>query len=117
MRNLYSFWEDLKALRDKDPETLLYKVLPHNLLRALSLYFRLTVEGLELVPKKGAAIILPNHSGFAGFDSFLVAFCIYENIRRVPRVLTHRLWFISHFTKIPAQRLGFVEATSQEAQK
>jgi 1-acyl-sn-glycerol-3-phosphate acyltransferase len=32
---------------------------------------------------------------------------------RYPRVLTHHLWFLTKTTSIPANRLGFIEATTE----
>jgi 1-acyl-sn-glycerol-3-phosphate acyltransferase len=74
-------------------------------------YFRVEVEGLENVPKHGAAIIASNHSGFAGFDALLIAHILNNDLKRIPRVLTHHFWFLSKTTAIPAQKMGFTDAT------
>ncbi|MES3036920.1 MAG: 1-acyl-sn-glycerol-3-phosphate acyltransferase, partial [Bdellovibrionota bacterium] len=34
-----------------------------------------------------------------------------EDGKRVPRVMTHHMWFLTKTTSIPAQKMGFVEAT------
>ena len=117
MRNLYSFFEDVKTIASRDPETILYKVMPYNLMRLLALYFRLEVEGLENVPRKGAAIIAPNHSGFAGFDYLMLAYTIYGQIRRVPRILAHRLYFATKWSGATVSKFGFVEARTDEGLK
>ena len=75
-------------------------------------YFRLEVEGLEHIPRRGGAIITPNHSGFSGLDAMILGNEIYNGTTRVPRVLSHHFWFLSPQTSIPAQKLGFVEATT-----
>ena len=99
------------GLRGLDADQLIYRVLPHLFLEIMRKYFRLEVDGLENVPRRGAGIIAPNHSGYSGFDSFLLAHEINRAIGRSPRVLTHHLWFWSKTTAIPAQKAGFVEAT------
>jgi len=74
-------------------------------------YFRLEVEGLDNVPRRGSGIIAPNHSGYTGFDALLLAHIINKDLKRIPRVLTHHFWFLSKATAIPAQKMGFTEAT------
>lgn len=99
---------DLKKL---DPDQLIYRVLPKLLMEIMKKYFRLEIEGLENIPKRGSAVIAPNHSGFAGFDAFILADIIHREARRIPRVLTHHFWFLTKTTAIPAQKMGFTEAT------
>ena len=99
---------NLKAL---DRETLIYRVLPHFLLELMRKYFRVQVEGLENIPKRGAAIIAPNHSGFSGFDALLLAHIINKDLKRIPRVMTHHLFFLTKTTSIPANKMGFTEAS------
>lgn len=94
-----------------DRDTLIFRVLPRLLMEIVRKYFRVEVEGLENVPKRGAAIIAPNHSGFAGFDALLIAHILNNDLKRIPRVLTHNFWFLSKTTAIPAQKMGFTEAT------
>jgi len=94
-----------------EPDQLIYRVLPKLLMEIMKKYFRLEVEGIENVPKRGAAVIVPNHSGFAGFDALILADIIHREARRIPRVLTHHFWFLTKTTAIPAQKMGFAEAT------
>jgi 1-acyl-sn-glycerol-3-phosphate acyltransferase len=82
-------------LKDLDRDTLLYRVLPHFLMEIMRKYFRLEVEGIEYIPKRGAAIVAPNHSGFSGFDALILAHTINTEARRIPRVLTHPFWFLT----------------------
>lgn len=76
-------------------------------------YFRLQVEGLEHIPRRGGAIIAPNHSGFSGFDAMILSHEVARKTRRTPRVLTHHFWFLTKTTAVPAQKLGFIEATTK----
>lgn len=82
-------------------------------LRLIKKYFRLDVEGIENIPKKGPAIIAPNHSGYSGLDAMVLNHEIYHRTKRIPRVMTHSFWFLSPTTAKPAQKLGFVEATTE----
>ena len=34
-----------------------------------------------------------------------------RDLKRIPRVLTHHFWFLTKNTAIPAQKMGFIEAT------
>lgn len=83
-------------------------------LHLLRVYFRLEIEGLENLPHKGAAIIIPNHSGFAGADAVLLAFAIKRETRRRPRLLAHRAFFdfsetLKHFSEAFGLRKASVE--------
>lgn len=96
-------------------DELLYRVFPRLFLEVLKKYFRLKVVGVENIPKKGAVIIAPNHSGFSGFDAMMLAYVIQKEARRVPRVMTHHLWFLTETTALPAHKMGFFEATFDNA--
>ncbi len=99
------------------PKQLFYKVLPHFILEIMTKYFRLKIEGVENIPKSGAALITPNHSGYSGFDAVLLSHHIQKKIGRVPRVLTHALWFLTKGTSIPMNKMGFIEATTPNGVK
>lgn len=101
----------LKTISALDKEKLLYRVLPQFLLEIIRKYLRLEVEGLENIPKKGAVIVAPNHSGSFGFDAMVIDHVINKQARRMARVMTHHLWFLNEITSIPAQKMGFIEAT------
>ncbi len=62
-------------------------------MKLLRVYFRLEVEGIENIPKKGKAIISPNHSGYSGFDAVLLGHVVLKYRRRIPRILAHRAFF------------------------
>ena len=104
--------EKTYGLRDLDPETLVYRVVPHFLMEIARRYFRLEVEGTEHIPRRGPALICPNHSGFSGFDAVLLGHEIFKASGRVPRMLTHQFWFLTKATAIPAEKVGFIEATT-----
>lgn len=105
--------EKVFGLKNLDYDSLLFKVFPRFLGEILRKYFRLEIEGLEHIPKKGAVIIAPNHSGFSGFDAIVLNHVLLTETRRVPSVLTHHLWFLTPTTALPAQKMGFIEATYQ----
>lgn len=103
--------EKVFGLRDLDPEVLIYRVLPHLFMEFARKYFRLQVEGLEHIPRRGPGILAPNHSGYSGFDAFLLSHEIYKSAGRIPRMLAHRFWFLSKVTSLPAEKVGFIKAS------
>ena len=92
-------------------DELLYKVFPRLFMEILKKYFRLEIEGIENIPLNGPVIIAPNHSGFTAMDAMVLAYILQERTKRIPRVLTHHLWFLTETTALPAHKLGFFEAT------
>lgn len=107
----------LQRLKSVSPDALIYKVLPHYLMEIIKTYFRVTVSGVENLPKRGAAIVAANHSGVSGFDAMVLHHEINLAVGRFPRVLTHHLWFVNPLTAIPAMRLGFIEANLKNGLK
>lgn len=105
--------EKLFGLADLPKDVLIYRVMPHFILEIVKKYLRMDVEGIENIPKKGPAIILPNHSGFSGFDAILLGYEINRSIKRTTRVMTHHLWFLNEKINVPANKLGFYEATRE----
>lgn len=103
--------EKIFGLRSLDRDTLIFRVLPRFLLEILRKYFRLEIEGVENIPRRGAVILAPNHSGYTGFDAFLLGHVVQQEAKRIPRVLTHHFWFLTETTAIPANKMGFTEAT------
>ena len=104
-------------LKELDPQRLMYRVMPYLLAEIMTKYFRMTIEGLENIPRKGPALITPNHSGYSGFDAFLLGHHIHKATQRTARVLTHKLWFINKTTAIPMEKMGFIEATKSNGIK
>lgn len=94
-------------------ERLIYRAFPKLVMEIARRYFRLEVEGLENIPRRGAGIIAPNHSGYSGFDALLLAHEIHRGSGRLPRILTHHFWFLTKATAIPAEKVGFIEATTE----
>lgn len=92
---------------------MIYRELPNYFLEIMRKYFRLQVEGTENLPRRGPAIIAPNHSGVSGFDAMILMHEVEKAIHRVPRVMTHHFWFLSKTTSIPANKLGFIDATTE----
>lgn len=118
MKNFFEKSKDkLFNVKELPADTLLYRVMPKLVMEMLRKYVRLEVEGIENVPKRGRALIAPNHSGFAGMDAFIIGWEIFNSTKRIPRVMTHHLWFVTPQTAIPAQKLGFFEATTANATK
>ncbi|MBK9323609.1 MAG: acyltransferase family protein [Bdellovibrionaceae bacterium] len=103
--------EKIFNLKNLDRDVLIYRVLPRWLMELVRKYFRLEIEGLENIPKSGAALVTPNHSGYMGIDAALLAHVLAQNGKRIPRILTHHFWFLTKTTALPAQKMGFTEAT------
>lgn len=67
-------------------------------LRAISGYFHASLQGAELIPRHGAALIVSNHALFA-LDTAVLGSLLVEHVRRYPRFLADRaLW------KVPGLR-------------
>lgn len=109
--------EKIFNLKGLERDKLIYRVLPHFLLEILKKYLRVEVEGIENIPKTGPALVIANHSGFAGFDAVILAYIINKERKRIPRVLTHKLWFLNSTTALPARKMGFTEATFENGVK
>ena len=56
-------------------------------------YFRLKVRGLANLPKTGPVLVVPNHSGFAGFDVIVLAHLLRRKAKRSPKIVAHRAFF------------------------
>ncbi len=107
----------LSGLEHLDRDQLLYRVMPEFLMDIMTRYFRLEIVGEDHLPKKGKLLITPNHSGYSGFDAMILTHILKKITGRAPRVLTHHLWFLTEKTSLPAQKLGFVEATRENGLK
>lgn len=81
------------------------------LLEIVRRYFRLEVEGMENVPRRGRAILTPNHSGVTALDAVMVGNEVFRAIKRTPRILAHPLWFVGPNIRILAKRMGLEEAS------
>lgn len=65
----------------------------NGLAEVLQRYFRVEVEGLEHIPSTGPAVIVPNHSGFAGTDVLILNHVLAKQAGRKPKILAHRAYF------------------------
>lgn len=108
---------DIFKWRHVSKEIILFRYIPHLFMHLMDKYFRLEVYGIENIPKKGRALICPNHSGFSGFDAMLLSHEIFKHKHRVPRTLTHHLWFATEFTTSSANKLGYIEATAENGER
>lgn len=85
-------------------------------LRKLRRYFRLHVEGLENLPA-GPAILVANHTGWAGLDYAMLFLTIYDDVGRVPRVAVHPSYFRMAPLRPRAEKLGFFEVSVQTSMR
>ncbi len=109
MKNIF----DLLPISRRQREKIIFSLMPNLLMELFDKYLRLHVSGAENIPKKGPVLIIPNHSGYSGLDAMILSHEIVKLKNRIPKVLTHHLWFASELTAKPAQKLGFIEATSK----
>jgi 1-acyl-sn-glycerol-3-phosphate acyltransferase len=95
-----------------------FKTLNRIWLQLLRGYFRIEVEGLEHLPRKGGAIIIPNHSGFVGADALMLSHVIKRETRRRARLLAHRAFFdFSETLKAVSERFGLRRAAVSGGQE
>lgn len=109
--------EKIFNLKELSKDALLYQVMPHLMMEIMRKYFRLKVEGIENIPQRGRGIILPNHSGYTGFDAMVLSHEIHKHTGRTTRVMSHPFWFLTETTAIPATKMGFFEATTENGIK
>lgn len=83
-------------------------------LRKLRAYGRLRVEGLERIPD-GPAILVANHTGWAGLDYAMLFLSVYDGLGRIPRVAVHPSYFRMAPLRPRAEKLGFFEVSVQTA--
>ena len=81
-------------------------------LRKLRSYFRLHVEGIERIPQ-GPAILVANHTGWAGLDYAMLFISVYDGAQRIPRVAVHPSYFRMPRMRERAHDLGFFEVSVQ----
>jgi len=91
-------------------EELAFRLVPQFTLEIIRRYLRIEVEGIENVPREGAAIIISNHSGYSGFDAIMLANEIYLAQKRKARLIAHKLWFLGKPVQVISEKMGLVEA-------
>jgi len=92
---------------------LFYRTLPRFALGMMDRYLRVEVEGMENIPARGPAILVPNHSGFMGFDALLLSHWIQKKRGRIPRIMLHRLFYFKGILEAHAKKFGFLKASFQ----
>lgn len=102
--------EKIFGLKQMGADQLLYHVMPRFVMELMRKYFQLEVEGSENLPRRGGALVAANHSGYLGFDAMILTNEIHRASGRIPRVLTHHLWFLNRATALPAAKFGLIEA-------
>ncbi len=106
--------ERLFRLKEQNAEKLALVVFPKFLLEIVRKYFRIETHGLENIPRRGKALIAPNHSGCAGLDAVMLGHVLHEQTGRIPRTLT--LWnFFRWFPMFSgvAEKMGLKPATTE----
>ncbi len=81
-------------------------------------FFRIETKGSELVPDHGAAIIVPNHSGYSGMDAIMLSHLIHAEKGRLPKMMAHKAffeWF--QFVRLLAESFGLKKACISEGIK
>lgn len=91
------------------------KTLPDYIAGHLKEFTMLEVEGIENIPSRGPALIVPNHSGVFGWDAVILNHEIYEKRRRIPRTMTHPFWEHSPLMKDVASRFGLFKRDLRHA--
>lgn len=109
----------VKAVNDPSisREDFTFRVMPRWLLEALRNYFKVSSSGIENIPLTGPAIVISNHSGFAGFDALMLANEIRRETSRKPKILTHKMWFSGDLLRKLSTEFGFVEANLEKAEE
>ena len=95
-------------------EDLAFKLIPQFTLEIIRRYLRIESSGLENVPAKGPAIIVSNHSGYAGFDAIMLQNEVKRYNGRTPRLVAHKLWFFGEHVKVVSKKMGLIEADMNE---
>lgn len=80
-------------------------------------YWRIETQGLEHVPREGAAILVGTHRGFMPWDGVMALHMVVQATGRVPRFLTHRGLFKFPFVSTFVRRLGGVLACQENADR
>lgn len=68
-----------RRARENGVSKFLYALVRGLIVPFMRIWFRLTVEGAENIPREGAAIIAPNHKSF--WDSFFIAPATRRHLR------------------------------------
>jgi 1-acyl-sn-glycerol-3-phosphate acyltransferase len=96
-------------------EDLAFRLLPAFTLEIIRRYLRVESAGLENIPPTGPAIVISNHSGYAGFDAVMLANEIYRKTGRRARMVAHKLWFLGKPVQVLSEKMGLIEADLNSA--
>lgn len=110
MRNFFDRGSDRDSPELRS-DRLYRKGVPLFLLEIVRKYFRLEVEGIENIPRKGPVIVSPNHSGVTALDAVMIGHEILRECGRAVRILAHPLWFVGPNIRVLAKRIGLVEVS------
>ncbi|MBM4252816.1 MAG: hypothetical protein FJ146_12660 [Deltaproteobacteria bacterium] len=88
----------------------------YQLAELLARYFRLRVHGVKRLPSSGRAILIANHSGFAGFDAMMIGHLVRKYAKRPYKMVAHRAYFdMFQALRVVARAVGFTEAKMARA--
>jgi 1-acyl-sn-glycerol-3-phosphate acyltransferase len=109
-------------MRDEDLIDILHHPIieksRYHLAEVLAHYFRLKVHGVKRLPATGPAIVVANHSGFAGFDAIMICHLLRKYAKRPYKVVAHRAYFdMFQSLRVIARSFGFTEAKLAKAQE
>lgn len=82
------------------------------------IYFRVQVKGAENIPERGAAILVPNHSGALPYDGAMINLAVFNehpknrHTRFLVDDFVYRIPMLANFI----QRIGGVKATYENAE-
>ncbi len=96
-------------------EDIAFRLLPNFTLEIIRRYLRVQAMGFENIPKEGPAIVIANHSGYAGFDAIMLANEIQRATGRKARMVAHKLWFLGEPVKVISEKMGLIEADLNSA--
>ena len=90
----------------------------YHLAEALAHYFRLRVHGVKRLPSTGPAIVIANHSGFAGLDAIMICHLLRKYAKRSYKMVAHRAYFdLFQALRVVARAVGFTEAKLAKVQE
>ncbi len=114
---------DLKSINSfaknliKEFNQFVYKEIPNQFLESLYEYTNPQIEGLENIPKHGAVLIIPNHSGVLAIDAMVLQYIILKKLKRFPYTMSHNFWHQNPFFKYSSEKLGYIPQDFKKALK
>ena len=86
-----------------------------KLVQSMCSYFRVSVSGSEVIPKRKSAVIIANHGSCTGYDGIVLSQKIYEITGRMPRIMVHPSWFKSKALSVLINKFNLIEAKHSKA--